>query len=344
MLVQYVVGLCCLRRNPDAVDVTVGDLVLDVAAKKQRDVDITVTLHEADGTVRAFKAYEVKREGEPLDVTTVEQLCIKLRDMPAVTHRAIVSASNFTDGAIAKAETHNVELFAMKRWTEPLAKQFPEFPNVGRPDEFLRRFESNLLVWVDWRLNIVAPDGPPSFNYESAAPLFAADGSAHKKFASLTEFTDALLYRSTEILFSLEPAQTVFRTFPAEPMADNEEFEAGPAWPHTHTLGVIEDQVFLKFDTGLAAINSVTISGRLQWQKRKRVPEFHILERVPSGEVFAGAAVADMGGLNGKMFAMIFPPDSRTLGVHQFQLHEKHRNAIRRLKIPLATKPPEQKP
>lgn len=33
MVVQYVVGLCCLRRNPDAVDVTVGDLVLDEKAK-----------------------------------------------------------------------------------------------------------------------------------------------------------------------------------------------------------------------------------------------------------------------------------------------------------------------
>ncbi len=62
MLVQYVVGLCCLRRNPEAVDVTVGDLVLDTAAGKARDVDITVTLQELDG-IRAFKAYEVKTRG-----------------------------------------------------------------------------------------------------------------------------------------------------------------------------------------------------------------------------------------------------------------------------------------
>jgi hypothetical protein len=335
MLVQYVIGLCCLRRNPDAVDVTVGDLVLDVAAKKRRDVDVTVTLKEADGTVRAFKAYEVKREGEPLDVATVEQLCIKLRDMPAVTHRAIVSASDFTGGAIAKADAHNVELFVLKRWIDPLAKQFPEFPDVGRPDEFLRQFNSNLLVWVDWRLNLHVPDGPRSFCYEDSAPLFAADGSVHKEFATMRAFTDALLYRSTEILFRLEPAETISRTFPAEPMAGNEDFEAGPAWPHTHTLGVVADQVFLKFGTGLALINSVTISGHLQWQRRKRVPEFYIVERVPTGEVFAGAAVADWGSGDGKMFAMIFPPDSRTLGIHQFQLHEKHRNAIRQLKIPL---------
>lgn len=51
---------------PSAVDVRVGDLVLDKAAGKHRDVDVTVTLKEEDGSTRAFKAYEVKREGSLL--------------------------------------------------------------------------------------------------------------------------------------------------------------------------------------------------------------------------------------------------------------------------------------
>ena len=344
MLVQYLVGLCCLRRNPEAVDVTVGDLVMDTAAKKRRDVDITVTLTEADGTVRAFKAYEVKREGQPLDVTTVEQLCSKLEDMPTVTHRAIVSASDFTDGAIAKAGAHNVELFVLKPWTQPLSHQFPQFTNAGRPDEFFRNFESNLLYWVESRLTLLAPDGSPSFNYDGATPTFSADGSTHKTFASMSEFTHALLCRSTGILWPLEPAQTISRTFPAEPVADNEEFMATPAWPHTHTLGVVDDQVFLKFDTGLAVINSVTISGRLQWRKRKRPREFHMLERVPTGEAFAGAALADWGSPDDKIFAMIFSPDSRDVGIHTIQLQEKHKNAIRQLKIPLPATPPKRQP
>ena len=55
MLVQYLVGLCCLRYDPDAVDVTIGDLVLDTAAQKKRDVDVTVTVKEEDGSLRAFK-------------------------------------------------------------------------------------------------------------------------------------------------------------------------------------------------------------------------------------------------------------------------------------------------
>lgn len=62
MLVQYLVGLCCLRRNPSAVDITIGDMVLDHAVEKHRDVDVTVTVSEGDGIKRAFKAFEVKSE------------------------------------------------------------------------------------------------------------------------------------------------------------------------------------------------------------------------------------------------------------------------------------------
>lgn len=68
------------------------DVSEGTAAGKERDVDVTVTLSESPGIVRAFKAYEVKRDKAPLDVADVEQLCIKLLDMPSVTYRAIVSA------------------------------------------------------------------------------------------------------------------------------------------------------------------------------------------------------------------------------------------------------------
>src|SRR5215467_16280501 len=120
MLVQYLVGLCCLKWDPDAVEVTIGDWVLDEAADKERDVDITVIVADADGQKHAFKAYEVKREGAPLDVADVEALCLKLMDMPSISHRAIVSASGFTAGAQAKATHHNVDLFSLRPWTRPL--------------------------------------------------------------------------------------------------------------------------------------------------------------------------------------------------------------------------------
>ena len=99
MLVQYLVGLCCLKWNPGDVEVTLGDMVYDQAAEKARDVDITVKASTKGKDIHAFMAYEVKRKQGPLDVASVEQLALKLRDMNQVTHRAIVSASGFTSAA-----------------------------------------------------------------------------------------------------------------------------------------------------------------------------------------------------------------------------------------------------
>ena len=67
MMVQYLVGLCCLRHDPDAIDVTVGDMVMDHAAAKERDVDVTVNAKTGnDGKITAFKASEVNTRGRRL--------------------------------------------------------------------------------------------------------------------------------------------------------------------------------------------------------------------------------------------------------------------------------------
>jgi hypothetical protein len=336
MLVQYVVGLCCLRHNPDAVDVTVGDLVLDTAAKKRRDVDVTVTIKEEDGSVSAFKAYEVKREGGPLDVVTVEQLCSKLQDMPQVTHPAIVSSSNYTDGAINKALTHKVALYVMKPWTEPIALQFPNFPNIGKPEDFLGVVQSTLLYWIDTRFNLFIPSAEQAkIDLDSKVHIFDARGKVHKQFENLESLQNDLLMRSTDILFSLDPAQMILRTFPPHLISSIGEFDVGPAWPHTHTIQVTHDNVFLMLDGTLHRIHSITINGHLQWRSKKRTPQFYIMEGVPDAKVFAGATVADFGSDDGKMFAFIMTPESRDMGVHLFQLSEKHRHIIRGLKIPV---------
>jgi hypothetical protein len=88
--------------------VELGSLVPDDTVDKKRDVDVTITLRDQNEEVWALKAFEVKDEKSPLDVTVVEQLCIKLNDMSSVTHRAIVSSSGFTASAKLKAQRHRV--------------------------------------------------------------------------------------------------------------------------------------------------------------------------------------------------------------------------------------------
>lgn len=334
MMVQYLVGLCCLRHDPEAIDVTIGDMVMDDAAGKERDVDVTVTLTGDNGEITAFKASEVKHEGKAIDVAAVEQLVQKLSDMPKVTHKAIFSTSGYTDGACAKAANHGVELYTLRPWSRPISQDFPDFPGAGTPGEFLAHTQSNLLYWADHHMYFVASGGPPSFTFTDEAPVVLPDGKAHADYATMLDYKNDLLMRSTGVLYAIDPASTVLKTFPCVMKENNEEYLAGPAWPHTHTLDLASDGAHLQLD-GLEPFKlaSVTISGHLQWRKRVIEPEFKILERVGDNSIFAGAAVAEYGVDDGRMFAMIFPSKGRELGMHNVQIPKKQRNMIRELKI-----------
>ncbi len=329
MLVQYLVGLCCLQSNPDAVDVTIGDMVLDSAAGKARDVDVTVTVGEPGAPSHAFKAYEVKHEAAPLDVSVVEGLCLKLADMPAVNYRAIASTSGFTDGARSKAASHGVTLLQLKPWTKRIEEQFPVLGMRGTIDECFPG-STALLFWIDDQLALVASTAPASFSVADQDALFAADGTVHRKYPTFRDYRRALLLRSTQILYALEPATTVLRSFPIPPVPSPGS-PHGPRWPHTHTLDARPDGAFIRIRDELHALEAVTISGFLQWQRGQQ-PQHHILEDVSDGTAFAGAVIA-LGPTEGKMTALIFDPVRSAIGVRFVELAEKHRNAIRNLKL-----------
>lgn len=337
MLTQYLVGLCCLRANPEAVNVTLGDMVLDPAAKKKRDVDVTVTVEESSGITRAFMAYEVKKEKMPLGVDTVEQLCIKLKDMTGITHRAIVSASGFSDGAENKAAHHGVELYDLQLWTRPLEEEFPNLGFKGRPEECIK-FGRNLLYWLNpFKFHLSVSSGPTSFDVQPSDSIVTAAGGGHTAFANFDAFREALLFRSTGILISLEPAGSVMNTFPFQEIEDSGGVMAGPAWPHTHTLETTQDNAYLILDGKPACIERVTISGQLQWQRKKTVPDYYLLRRVSDGTPYV-AAMAALGEREGEMFGLTLAPYIREFGVHNILLEKNHLNMIRELQIAIPTR------
>lgn len=331
MLVQYLVGLCCLKWDPDAVDVTIGDMVLDPAAGKERDVDVTVTVTESGSVTYAFKAYEVKHESAPLDVADVEQLCLKLLDMPSVTHRAIVSASGFTSGAESKAARHSVTLYGLRPWTRPLQEQFPALTMQGTAEDCFPMSQV-LLCWINQQFAIVARDAKGPFSVQSGDRLYDASGSLHPKYKSFADLQYELLLRSTEILFPLEPAVTISRTFPIPHTAPDGIIPAGPAWPHTHTLDMATDDVWVETGKGVFRMDQITINGQLQWQRIRDKSLYYVIDRIPGGEAFAGALIS-MGKREGQMTALVFSPKTRDIGIHFVRLAEKHLNCIRKLKL-----------
>ncbi|MBN2267698.1 MAG: hypothetical protein JW725_05185 [Candidatus Babeliaceae bacterium] len=336
MLVQYLVGLCCLRYDPEDVDITIGDIVWDEAAKEERDVDVTVTVVDPDGESCAFKAYEVKSEGTPLDVTEVEGLCKKLTDMPSISHRAIVSSSGFTKGEKAKASFHGVDLFWLRPWTRPLEDQFPLLTMRGTADECFPMRQS-LLCWNDYRFSLVARMAKGSFTVQPGDQLFDAAGNVHSKYQDFAQYTSELLLRSTEILFPIEPASSVLRTFPIPFSAPEGETPAGPSWPHTHTLDVKDDAVHIQTAGGICQLDFVTITGFLRWERSPNRGQYYVMERVPDGDAFAAALIAQELR-EGHMTCLVFSSKTRDIGIHFVRLLEKHRNAIRRLKIDISSK------
>ena len=331
MLVQYLVGLCCLRWSADVIEVKLGDLVYDGAARKARDVDVTVTVDAGTEGQFAFMAYEVKREADPLDVVAVEQLAMKLKDMKSVTHRAIVSASGFTDAARAKAKKHRVTLYQLEPWIRPLQEQFPSLLMKGTIDECFP-MSKYLLCWPQHKFSILARSAPRSFNVIDTDPLFSAKKKPHRKFRTFQNLKAELLLRSTEVLFPLEPAQTVFNTFPIPSVVPDGQTPAGPAWPHTHTLDIASDDVYVDAASTLFKLDQITISGWLQWQRSQEQTLYYVMQDSTTHTAFAGALISPELR-DGHMTALLFSPTSREIGIHFVRLAEKHLNLIRDLSL-----------
>ena len=332
MLVQYLVGLCCLRRDPEAIDVTIGDMVRDAVASKYRDVDVTVTIDDRNGRT-AIKAYEVKHEKSAIDVTTVEGLCAKLNDMPQLAHRAIVSSSGYTDGARAKARGHGVDLYTLNKWDTPIEADFPGFGLVGNPSDVLQSGRS-LLEWDDsTRLTLTMDPPSRSTDHISNSDQMYSDansdaGVRHAHHETFGSYRDALLQRSTDVLYMLDPAQSVLNTF-AQPILIGDFY--GPAWPHTHTLETGGDGAFVQFDERLRQIVNVSINGRLCWHYINTAPDYFIMRSVETGPPFSSAMVA-LGQREGEMLVFAVA-DSPFAQVHNVALEPKHLNSIRKLQI-----------
>lgn len=328
MLVQYLVGLCCMRANPDAVEIELGDLVIDDVLGKKRDVDVTVTIRNGGGEDWAFKAFEVKDEKSPLDVTVIEQLCGKLDDMSSITNRAIVSSSGFSSSARLKAEHRGVDLYVLEKWAKPIDLDFPRFGLKGLPEEAIR-FSQSLLYWHGWKLNLVAPTARRSFSIAGTDPLLDSTGAPHPRYKNLDQYREEILLRSTEILCTLEPATTMVNTLP---WFQSPTCAVTAEWPNAHTLEVSSDEVHFIVDD-LVKLERLTITGSLRWERKKEQPDFRVMRRVRDGKPFAGALVAP-GVREGNMFAFVIS-DGPTAGVHMVQLEEKHLNMIRQLSLEL---------
>lgn len=114
--VHQIIGLLSYSFSSEDVDIELGSMVLDKTTNTRRDVDITISFKDESGKQVSLTGLEVKDHTRPLDVSHVEQLAIKLKDMPSVNTKGIVSSSGYTRPAMKKAKAHGIRLYRFEDW------------------------------------------------------------------------------------------------------------------------------------------------------------------------------------------------------------------------------------
>lgn len=278
MHVQYLIGLFCLRRNPEAVDITVGDMLHDPAASIDRDVDVTVTYKDDAGASEAIAGYEVKREAEPLDVTRIEQLCIKLNDIPALKRRAVVSASGYSAAAAKKAAAHQIELYEFAPWQLPVQSQFEKMTLIGTPaDSFL--FTEQQLLWLDGvgvRFNSSTDDHHRLKEAAATNPqALSADGNQHPEFTDLDQVVRKTLANAAFQISQSPAAQAILMAPRTTPPNEQPDGPYGPPLSVPDVIVPLAAPVFIRVEGhGCIRIQDILFSGQLQWNVRRAKQRF----------------------------------------------------------------------
>lgn len=333
MQVQYLVGLCCLRRNPEAVDITIGNELFDPAAEIDRDVDVTVTCRDGD-VQEAIAGFEVKKEASPMDVTKVEQLCAKLNDLPDLKTRSIVSASGYSPAAVRKAAAHNIQLYDFTDWHVEIRKEFPESTLVGSPSDSLL-FTCTRMMWLDGVKVAVNP-----FTTERAAllaavqenpPVLDEQGKPHTVQKDIDSLFRAVGGHAAAEIGNTPEAQAILLEPHTVPPNEQPDGPFGSILARD-VIVPLQDKLFIAVDGKLTQIEAVSISGNLQWSKSRQQATYQVMRRHGGSEVYAGAAIGHTPW-EGVLMAALLSPDDSHMFVTLVHLAEKHKNMIRKLKI-----------
>jgi hypothetical protein len=262
--IHYLIGLLTFATDGNDVEIELGDMVFDDAAEKERDVDITVTKKNSNGTLDMYRGIEVKDHSKPLDVIHVEQLCAKMADMPDLTHKAIVSASGYTKPAILKAQKHEVDLLEIVPWDDT---------TVGF--EPIRTAKEN-WNFIDYKLNIIEgnvrfiveePENEPKFTktIQTINPLVCYQaGEPIPNISYMSELANRISINAVNQMLLTE---------------DGKKIPIGIIGEVNITAN-LADRPHAIIDGEMIAFSHAQITGKIQKTENKRSGEFKMLKKV----------------------------------------------------------------
>lgn len=307
--VHLLVGLLTQASSPDNVKVELGSLIYDAAAAKLRDVDVTV--RRQVGEIKALKGLEVKRHTEPLDVTHVEQLALKLKDMPALTSRQIVSASGYTSSAIKKAAVHDVELFKLTDWNEKYSFEHARFNNMSS-------FCSRSLEYVAGpHLHIELESHADRFAQVDPSSIEITDerGERHSWGVTFREFQSNLIVNTTNQLQVREELSML---------------AAGTSKRIDISIA-LSDNPYLRFGELLTKIKWARLQGIVRWKETPHAVRYKILVNEATDRPVIGCVLAELP--NGNLVGITASSADRTIRFINVGVSARNLSVIREMAL-----------
>jgi hypothetical protein len=302
--VHYLVGFLSLAAGADNVEIELGDFVYDEATQTERDVDVTITTRDSDGSRTAFVGLEVKAHKRRLNSEHVEQLVQKLRDMPAITRRAIVSASGFTKPAIRKAEHHNADLYELKDWDPATSYDYFKAETVPAARE--------TYGWVGNMEVRINPDREHTSEERlvlSSDPEMYLEGSPESKYNLKNWMHD---------MSKLAAKEAVSRAG-AAPKEARQQVPASVTVQFT-------DKAFAMKNDGCVPITALRFTGVLERRFEQLPSVTKALYKLGSSQPMAGCAISDFGGEFG-LIALIIS-NRRTLELAHVSIADRNKRRI----------------
>jgi hypothetical protein len=306
--VHLLVGLLTQASSPDNVAVELGSLVYDTAAEKLRDVDITVD--HPIGEIRALKGLEVKKHKDPLDVTHVEQLAMKLGDMPSLTSRQIVSASGYTAAAIKKAAAHDLELLKLTNW-DPKKYSFEHAQFSG-----MSAFSSRSLHYVDGPHIHIEVERAGCFDGDPALiQVTDEEGRPHSSGLTFAQFKNNIVINATNELSKTEQVSTL----------------SGDATKAVSVWMDFSDHPYLKTGDVIVKIKGARIQGVLCWKETPCEAQYKVLVDETTDRPIIGCALAELP--NGNLIGITASSADRTIRLITVAVSVRNLAVIREMQL-----------
>lgn len=311
---HLLVGILTKLSNLDSVEIILGKMVQDIAAKRKRDIDISVKYINEDGEEVSYVGLQVKDHTRKLGSPEVEQLCMHFKDTPSIKKGGIISASGFTKSAIFKANHHGVDLYHLRDWEEDMGIDLEQikFGDGFFTNEIVQSITNKPIFNLIFERELTEIE---RHSITNRSPLFLEDGSIIKDRINIETVCNNLV----SLIMS-------------DDLIQEKIDEIGVEREILVRQGIdISNDVFIKLEDEFVKMKGANVEFKIIQKSKKMETNFKILINMNNPEDRIGALVSEMS--NGLLIGLVTSNDDKPVKLITIPISDRNRKKIHEMKI-----------